>query len=296
VHASLHGGVLTLGRPAFLAGAASLLVARPAQADSQSARRAVERIADAIPGQVAVFARQVSGLEETVALNADEIFPAASIIKLAIMVTAYRAIERGRLSLATPIAFEARDVVGGSETFGSARAGETASLGALLRAMIRQSDNSAANALVDRFGFAAINDAVAQAGLRRTRLRRYFMYFSTVHENVTTARDIGSLLLQIERGARGEDVPLASRGSCRAMIDTLLGQEDREKIAPGLPPGVPLANKTGELPGARHDAGIVDPYGTRPYVLVVLEKNLDDQELGVAGINRISREIYRSFA
>jgi beta-lactamase class A len=284
-----------VARPAFLAGVAGFLLALPAAANTQTARRAVERIAAAVPGRVAVFARQVTGPEETVAFNADEPFPAASIIKLAIMLTAYRAIERGRISLATPVAFAARDIVGGSETFESARPGETAPLGALLKAMIRQSDNSAANALVDRFGFATINDVVVQAGLRNTYLRRYFMYFSKAHENVTTARDIGSLLLQIERGARGDTVGLASARSCRAMVDTLLGQEDREKIAPGLPRGVPLANKSGELPGARHDAGIVDPYGARPYVLVVLEKNLDDQDAGVAGINRISRSIYRSF-
>ena len=287
---------LPVNRPAFLAGVASALLSPPAMADAPSLRRAVERIANSIPGQVAVFARQVTGREEMVALNADESFPAASIMKLAIMLTAYRAIERGRISLATPVAFAPRDLVGGSETFGSEQPGATATLGALLEAMIRQSDNSAANALVDRFGFATINGVIAQAGLRRTRLRRYFMYFSTAHENVTTAHDVGCLLLEIERGARGEDVAHASRHSCRAMIDTLLGQEDREKIAPGLPHGVLLANKTGELPGARHDAGIVGPYGPRPYVLVVLEKNLDDEGLGVAGIKRISRAVYRSFA
>jgi beta-lactamase class A len=285
----------TLNRSALLTGVAGFLFAPPARANSQTARRAVERIAEAIPGRAAVFARQVTGQEETIALNADELFPAASVIKLAIMVTAYRAIERGRIALATPVAFAPGDVVGGSETFGAARAGDAAPLGSLLTAMIRQSDNSAANALVDRFGFATINEVSLQAGLHRTHLRRHFMHFSKTRENVTTARDIGSLLLQIERAARGDGTALASAHSCRAMIDTLLGQEDREKIAPGLPPGVPLANKSGELPGARHDAGIVDPYGARPYVLVVLEKDLDDQDRGVAGITRISRSIYRSF-
>jgi beta-lactamase class A len=154
--------------------------------------------------------------------------------------------------------------VGGSETFGAAQPGERAPLGALLKAMIQQSDNSAANALVDRFSFATVNDVIAQAGLRSTRLRRYFMYSSKAHENVTTARDTGTLLFEIERGARSDNVALTSTRSCRAMIDTLLGQEDREKIPLGLPRGVPLANKTGELPGVRHDAGIVDPYGPRP--------------------------------
>ncbi len=295
VEVSSRDVVHRLDRPAFLAGLASLLAAHPVRAQAPAAQRAVERIANAVPGRVAVFARRVTQPEETVALNADELFPAASIIKLAIMLTAYREIERGRVSLATQVAFRPGDVVGGSESFGSAQAGEAAPLGSLVRAMIRQSDNSAANALVDRFGFATINRVAAQAGLRRTRLRRYFMYFSKARENVTTARDVGTLLLEIERGARGEGGSLASARSCRAMIDTLLGQEDREKIAPGLPRGVPLANKTGELPGARHDAGIVDPYGPRPYVLVVLEKDLDDQALGVAGISRISRTVYRSF-
>ena len=75
--------------------------------------------------------------------------------------------------------------------------------------------------------------------------------------------------MEIERGARGDGVALASTRSCRAMIDTLLGQEDREKIGRGLPRGVPLANKIGELPGARHDAGIVasrrtSTFKTRP--------------------------------
>ena len=45
----------------------------------------------------------------------------------------------------------------------------------------------------------------------------------------------------------------------------------------------------------RNDVAIVDPYGPDPYVLVVLEKELGDQDLGVAGINRISRSIYDSF-
>jgi beta-lactamase class A len=290
-----HPEALLIARPAFLAGLASIAFARPACADASAAREAVEGIAATIPGRVAVYARELSGREETIALDADELFPAASVVKLAIMLTAYRAIEDGRIALSTPVAFAAGDVVGGSETFGDARAGESAPLGALLRAMIRQSDNCAANALVDRFGFATINGVIARAGLHRTHLRRYFMYFSKAHENVTTARDIGTLLFAIERGARGDGDALVSARSCRAMIDTLLGQEDREKIAPGLPRGVPLANKTGELPGARHDAGIVDPYGPRPYVLVVLEKNLDDQDVGVRGITRISRSIYRSF-
>jgi beta-lactamase class A len=102
---------------------------------------------------------------------------------------------------------------------------------------------------------------------------------------------MGWLLYSIERGAR-EGIPtVAQPRSCRRMVDILLQQEDREKIAAGLPPGVPLANKTGEITGVRSDVGIVDPYGPSPYVLAVLTKDLTDYDLGVEAIRRIARAV-----
>jgi beta-lactamase class A len=111
-------------------------------------------------------------------------------------------------------------------------------------------------------------------------------------ENLTTAHDMGSLLYQIERGAHEGIYTVASPASCRHMIDILLRQEDRDKIARGLPPGVPLANKTGEIDGVRNDIGIVDPYGNAPYIIAVLTKDLDDFSLGNIAIRRISKVIY----
>jgi beta-lactamase class A len=282
-------------RRAFLtsAAAASFLPwglggsARAAETDPRLAR-ALARI----PGDAAVYARSVAGAAPLVSIDATAEFPAASIIKLWIMLSVYRAVDAGRVRLSQHIAFARHDIVGGSETFGSASPGESASIASLVRAMIAQSDNTAANALARYLGFERIDREAAAAGFRATHLQRYFMYFPSPHENLTTARDVGELLVGIARGARGEAGAVASRRSCRAMVETLLRQEDREKIAPGLPAGTPLANKTGELPGVRHDAGIVDPFGPSPYVLVVLEKNLSDQARGVAGINRISAIVH----
>ena len=259
-------------------------------------RSSVDALVAAIPGRAAVFAQRVSAAQPAIAIAPTTVFAAASVIKLAIMVAAYHAAERGEVALDSAARFDANDVVGGSETFAHAQPGGSATIGVLLRAMIQQSDNTAANVLIDRFGFATINRVAARAGLKKTRLRRYFLHFSKTHENETDAVDIGTLLLAIARGARGESTGIASARSCRAMVGTLLGQEDREKIARGLPPGVPLANKTGELLGVRHDAGIVDPYGPHPYVLVVLEDELRDQTAGVIGINRISRAVYRELS
>jgi beta-lactamase class A len=78
------------------------------------------------------------------------------------------------------------------------------------------------------------------------------------------------------------------------MIDILLKQEDRDKIARGLPAGVPLANKTGEIDGVRNDIGIVDPYGEAPYILAVLTKDLNDFSLGNLAIRRIASAVNAS--
>jgi beta-lactamase class A len=130
-----------------------------------------------------------------------------------------------------------------------------------------------------------------------TRLGRHFADVVPawhIAANVTTPRDIGTLLYEIERGSRESLTTVASAVSCRRMIDILLGQEDKSKIPSGLPPGTPCANKTGEIDRVRNDAAIVDPYGDKPFILVVLSRELDDVGAGDRGIAAIARRVNAS--
>jgi beta-lactamase class A len=176
-----------------------------------------------------------------------------------------------------------------------AQPGQRFSAGELLRAMIEVSDNAASNALISELGFDRIALTAKRIGLEQTHLRRRFVNMSTTVRrmaNVSSARDLGTLLYQLERGAR-EGIPtIASAVSCRRMIKILLRQEDREKIAQGLPVGTPLANKTGEVSGVRNDVGIVDPFGDAPYVLAILTKDLADYSAGLNAIIRITRRVH----
>lgn len=244
-------------------------------------------------GTLAAYVRTMDGIVRY-AVDSDEQFPSASTIKLVIMVTAFRAYERGTTTPRTLVKLRAADLVSGSEFLGYAQPGATYSVGTLVEHMIRQSDNSAANALITHFGFEEINAVARTAGMTRTQLKRHFMDFSKHNDNKTTAHDLGVLLYEIERGSREALTTVASAQSCRKMIEILLGQEDRNKIPAGLPSGVPVANKTGEVDGVRNDAAIIDPFGDRPYVIVVLTKNLDDESTGIVAINRISRRVYET--
>jgi beta-lactamase class A len=169
----------------------------------------------------------------------------------------------------------------------------------LLVPMIQLSDNSAANALITHFGFERINATARQAGLVRTHLRRHFLDYSAIvhhHENVTTAADMGRLLYALERGSREGLRTVASPLNCRRMIQIMLGQTDRDKIPAGLPAGVPVANKTGEVDGVRNDVAIVDPFGDSPFVLCIFTKYLTDYAGALRSINAISNAIYHRVA
>jgi beta-lactamase class A len=80
------------------------------------------------------------------------------------------------------------------------------------------------------------------------------------------------------------------------MIDVMLGQTDRDTIPRGVPSGVPVANKTGELSRSRSDVAIVDPYGNSPYVLAVYTNGLDGPGEAYDGIAQISKIVYGRIA
>jgi beta-lactamase class A len=229
-----------------------------------------------------------------ISVRANESFAAASVIKLTILLTAYRAFDARTASPDDEVTMRAADIIGGSPSFESAQPGEKYHMHTLIRAMIQQSDNTASNALISAFGFAAINTAIRSCGMTGTRLGRHFADSVPawhVSANVTTPGDIGTLLYGIENGSREEIDTVAKPQSCRAMIDIMLGQEDKSKIPSGLPSGTPVANKTGEIDRVRNDAAIVDPYGDKPFILVVLTRELDDWAAGDRGIAAIAHRV-----
>jgi beta-lactamase class A len=165
---------------------------------------------------------------------------------------------------------------------------------ALVDAMIRVSDNAAANTLITAFGMDTINAVMRRAGMTSSRLGRHFADVVPAwkrSQNVVTASDVATLLAAIERGSREGLTTIASAQSCRAMIDVMLRNDDTTKIVSGLPRGTPCAHKTGEIDGVRNDAAIVDPFGDNPFILVVLTRDLTNTRAGDAGIGAIARRV-----
>ena len=76
------------------------------------------------------------------------------------------------------------------------------------------------------------------------------------------------------------------------MREILSRQEFNQEIPAGLPPGTKVAHKTGWITGVLHDAAIVYVPKRRPYILVVLTRNIPDQNVARALIADISRMVY----
>jgi beta-lactamase class A len=278
-------------RSAFIAGSAAALAApRPARAQTIPVADLVERF----PGIIGIYCRTLTPAPPLVAVRANELFAAASIIKLPIMLTVYRAYERKTASPEEYVTLLPGDITEGAPILGDAHSGQRWPIGVLVKAMIQYSDNIASNALISHFGFTAINETIRSAGMTKTLLARHFageVPPGRRNLNVTTPQDIGVLLYEIERGAH-EGIPtVASPASCRAMIQTMLGQEYREMIPTGVKRHVPIANKTGELDNVRSDAAIVDPLSEAPYILVLLTRDLDYPGLAYGEVAEFAERI-----
>lgn len=212
----------------------------------------------------------------------------ASLIKIFIMIEAFRRAAGGELDLAERVTVRECDRVGGAGALEHAPPGTVRSLRELIEVMIVESDNTATNLMIDRLGFGGINALIGRLGCRDTALRRKMMDFAAARdgrENYTSPADVTAALARLYRRE------CVSNAADEAMLAILLRQEDRCKIPLLLPAGVAVACKSGELEGAEHDAGIV--YGARRhYCLTVMSDGLPEAERGRAAIARLARAVY----
>ena len=241
-----------------------------------------------------------------VAIAADSSFHAASTMKVPVMIELFRRADAGALALDQGVLLVnqfgsivdgsayALDAGDDSDSTLYAKVGTRVSMRELLERMIERSSNLATNTLIAIVGAANANATAHSLGATRINVRRGVedgKAFQAGLNNTTTASDLAALMLAIERGRA------ASPASCSAMRDILLRQEFSQEIPAGLPPGTPVAHKTGWITGTLHDAAVVYPPGRAPYVLVVLTSGIPEQQTArtlIADISRMSWEFATS--
>jgi beta-lactamase class A len=273
---------------------------RPASGTA-ALRVAIEHRTAEVPGAVIGVAFRNLESGDTLFVNADDRFHAASTMKVPVMIELFRQVDAGtlRLDQRVPLANQFHSIVDGSpyaldpaddsDSAAYALVGTRVPVRDLLEHMITRSSNLATNALVELVGAKRANATAHALGARNISVLRGVeddKAFAAARNNTTTARDLEVLMAAIETGTA------ASRASCDTMRAILLRQEFNGEIPAGLPPGTKVAHKTGFITGVLHDAAIVYPEHHTPYVLVVLTRDIPDQQVARALIVDVSRLVY----
>jgi beta-lactamase class A len=160
----------------------------------------------------------------------------------------------------------------------------------LARLMITRSSNLATNLIIGRLDPTRVNATAHRLGADSIAVLRGVedgKAYERGLNNTTTARDLAILLEAIAVGRA------ASRQATDSMRAILLAQEFNDGIPAGVPPGVPVAHKTGEITAIAHDAAIVYPPRRGPYILVILTRGYPERAAAAQLMADLSAIVYR---
>lgn len=240
----------------------------------------------ATQGKVGFWTKPLDG--EATGFNEDLPLVAASVVKVPVMVEAFRQFRAGLLDPDEQVTIRPEDRMPscGALTYLSDKVRPT--LMDLTTLMIILSDNTAANLMIDRVGVDAVNRTMEERGVPGICLRRKFFQPQLAALGITntvTARGCGVLL---EKMAKGE--LLGGEDDAR-MLSILYNQRLNGKI-PFFLHGVKIAHKTGEDDGTTHDAALIQ--AKRPFVLCMLSNDVDVPEYERL-MQDTARELYEMY-
>lgn len=238
---------------------------------SQALQRDLKDIVRHAPGRLSI---QVVGPEGVLAgWDSDREVPAASLVKVLVLVATLREVEAGRLSLDQTLRIP-DDRVGGAGALSLLPSVVELSVVELLRLMVTLSDNDAANLLLRLLGHDRVTRCGLELGLRHTHVRRDLMdsrSASQGRDNTTTAADQAGLLAVLRAGQA-----LGAQQTALALA-LLSEQQHAYGVTALLPDDVVRGSKPGDLPGIRHDVALIETGGAWAAVAVTATGMYDDR-------------------
>ena len=211
------------------------------------------------------------GTADRIAINPNVPLAAASINKILIAISIVR---RSTAALNQYVHIDSQAFAASSAYID--RKSRAVSLYDLLRLMIVQSDNVAANALLLHVGRNEIRDTKLALGLSSTDIHDLFEDRSASKSYGTTcAKDVDMMLSWIETASK---TPQASMQQQKALqlLTLMTEQADRRLLEAGLPRALVVANKTGQVDGVLNDSSIIDPFSVQPVYASFLCSNVND--------------------
>ncbi|HET9485786.1 MAG TPA: serine hydrolase [Chryseosolibacter sp.] len=280
-----------------LAFAAGIFFGASAQTQDRVLSKKILALVDGFQGDVGVYVRHLK-TGKMVAINADTLFPTASMIKIPITIGMFQKIETGEIDYDSTLIYRDSLLYKGEDILGSFKDGEKIAMAKVLMLMITTSDNTASLWCQHLAGTgAAINAWLMDNGFQHTRVnsrtagrsddwRRYGW-------GQTTPREMANLLLKVREGKVVS--PRASERIYRNLVRIYFDSESLSQI----PPYVQVASKSGAVDRSRSEVVLVNaPHGD--YVFCVITKNQRDHswEAGNEGfvlLRQVSKLLWNYF-
>jgi beta-lactamase class A len=268
-------------------------------------RARIEQITASINAVWGIYIKCLETGDE-IALNADTPMDTMSVIKVPLMVEAFRQAQGGTLSLDERVTLTAADRIPGTGVLFMLDAGASLTIRDLIRLMIVVSDNTATDVLYRRIGGPpAVSALMRSYGLTTIAARNtpaeWFRALAMAPDpwqfhlrgetvlGMSSARDMGRLLEKIQRGEA------VSTSASAAMMQMLLQQVYTSRIPRYIQSAV-IAHKTGDfLPYIGNDVGVLFPPGRHVVISVFTAHHNGAPAALEEAIGRIAEDVYRFY-
>ena len=245
-----------------------------AQKNDPVLEKQLQALISGFKGDMGIYVHNLKNHRQ-VAINADTIFPTASIIKIPILTGIMRKIEYGQLTYHQPLIYKDSLLYEGEDILGSFKNNEKIELSKVLMLMLTTSDNTASLWLQSIAGTGtSINELMDSVGLPNTRVNSRTPG-RTEQRNKwgwgqTTPREMGQLL---EKIINHEVISYtASEKMLRLMSRNYWDEEAISRI----PADVFIASKSGAIDASRSELLFVN--GKKcSYVFSIFTKNNQDR-------------------
>lgn len=220
--------------------------------------------------------------------NGDNVFPAASTIKIPILIAFFQDVDAGKIFLDQKLIMTPKNMVTGSGDMQYQKPNSEFTAIQVVSAMIISSDNTATEMIIELLGgMETLNQRFQSWGLTATNIKNPLPDLSGT--NTTSAKDLASLLTRI---SNGELISLKSRDR---VLDIMRQTKTRTLLPQGLEGNATIAHKTGDIGSLLGDAGIIDIPNGKRYVGAVLVKRPHNDPSARVFIQGVSKEAYQHF-
>jgi beta-lactamase class A len=243
---------------------------------AQSDKKLTAQLQEAVKGfngNLGVYVHNLK-TDKTVAINADSIYPTASMIKTAIQCGVMDKIEKGELQYNQKLVYRDSLLYAGEDILGSFKNGDTIQLSKVAMLMITMSDNTASLWLQKLVGGEYINNWLQQNGFKVFRVNSRTLGREEQKKlygwGMSTPFEMCKLFTMISEGKA------VSEAASERMYRNLSRIYWDENALSQIPPYIHAASKQGAVDEARSETVLVNaPHGD--YVFSVMTNNIKDQ-------------------